>query len=327
MSTRSLVVTGLKPTGRLHLGNLLGAIHPLLELSKDPSNEVVSFVADLHALTVEHDPAELRSRTLELATTLLACGVRPGSLYVQSALPAHTELSYLLECTATHGEMARMIQFKEKSSGSTSVRFSLLSYPALMAADILLHGADRVPVGEDQRQHLELTRTLAERFNSRYGPVFVVPEGITPPTAARVRDLRDPSAKMGKSASSEAGTLYLLDSPEEIASKLRRAVTDPDPVLSYDPSARPGVANLAEILASLTGRTPEEALAGLSGGAALKGEVTEVVVAALRPVQERYRELAEDPSLVATSLAEGLASVSPGAAARVERVRTAMGLL
>ena len=249
MTTR--VFTGLKPTGRLQIGNYLGAIRPLLDLAADSDHEVVVSVVDQHALTVEHDPAALRAHTVEMAATLLACGLDSrATLFVQSSVPAHTDLAYLLECTATYGEMTRMIQFKEKSHGQDSVRLSLLTYPALMAADILAYQTDVVPVGEDQRQHLELTTTLARRFNSRYGPVFTVPRALTPPTAARIKDLRDPTSKMGKTGSDGAGVLFLRDTPDVLAAKIRRAVTDTDPDLRFDPVSRPGVANLAILLAA-----------------------------------------------------------------------------
>lgn len=326
MTTR--VFTGLKPTGRLQLGNYLGAIRPLLDLVTDPANETLVCVADLHALTVDHDPRRLRALSLELATTLLACGLDPRArLFLQSSVPAHTELSYLLESTATYGEMSRMVQFKEKSTGRESTRLSLLTYPALMAADVLAYRTDVVPVGDDQRQHLELTATLARRFNARYGEVFTVPRGVLPAESARVKDLRDPTAKMGKSGADGSGVIYLLDDPDTVAAKVRRAVTDGDPALSYDVDGRPGVANLAVLLAALTGRTPEQALLGLGGAAALKAAVTEAVVATLKPLQRRYRELTADPAELLRLLRRGAASVEGDARATVAAARAAIGLL
>lgn len=326
MTTR--VFTGLKPTGRLQLGNYLGAIRPLLDLVTDPANETLVCVADLHALTVDHDPRRLRALSLELATTLLACGLDPRArLFLQSSVPAHTELSYLLESTATYGEMSRMVQFKEKSTGRESTRLSLLTYPALMAADVLAYRTDVVPVGDDQRQHLELTATLARRFNARYGEVFTVPRGVLPAESARVKDLRDPTAKMGKSGADGSGVIYLLDHPDTVAAKVRRAVTDGDPALSYEVDGRPGVANLAVLLAALTGRTPEQALLGLGGAAALKAAVTEAVVATLEPLQRRYRELAADPAELLRLLRRGAESVEGDARATVGAARAAIGLL
>jgi tryptophanyl-tRNA synthetase len=328
---RTRLVTGLKPTGRLHLGNYLGAVRPLLALAAQPSTETLVVVADLHAMTVEHDPRRFPDDTRELAATLLACGLgdhptRRTTLFLQSAVPAHAELAYLLECTAAYGEMTRMIQFKEKAGAErASARLSLLTYPALMAADILLYRADVVPVGEDQRQHLELTRTLARRFNARYGEVFTVPDAAVPPAAARLRSLRDPAAKMGKTGS-PTGVVHVLDEPVRIAAAIRSAVTDLDPVLSYDPELRPGVANLAELLAALTDRTPVAALAGLRGAGALKASVTEAIVMTLRPIRARYAELVADPAELDSRLRDGASVAARLAAPTLASTRAAVGL-
>ncbi len=325
---RQRVFTGLKPTGRLQLGNYLGAIRPVLDLAAEATNDVLVCVVDLHALTVEHDPARLRADTLEMATTLLACGLdASATLFVQSAVPAHTELSYLLECTATYGEMQRMVQFKEKGRGNPSTRLSLLTYPALMAADILLHRTDVVPVGDDQRQHLELAVALAKRFNARYGEVFTVPRAAVQPAAARVKDLRDPTSKMGKSDADPSGVLFLMDDADTIAAKVRRAVTDDDPTLAADDPARPGVTNLAVVLGAVTGRSAEQAVAGLHGSAALKAALTEAVVELLEPLQRRQRELAADPEAVAALLGAGADAVRPHATATLDAARGSMGLL
>ncbi|HSE07888.1 MAG TPA: tryptophan--tRNA ligase [Nocardioidaceae bacterium] len=322
------VFTGLKPTGRLQLGNYLGAIRPLLELASDPDNDVLVSVVDLHALTVEHDPAQLREHTFEMAATLLACGLDPRArLFVQSSVPLHTELSYLLESTASYGEMRRMVQFKDKSQGQDSTRLSLLTYPTLMAADILAYRTQIVPVGEDQRQHLELTRTLAERFNGRYGPVFTVPRGVTPPEAARVKDLREPTVKMGKSGADGRGVVFLMDSPDTIAAKVRRAVTDTEPELEHRPGERPGVSNLATILGALTGRSAEKSLEGVPGAAALKKLVTEAIVETLVPIQDTYRELAVDRSKILADLSEAAGFAAAEAAATVRAARQAIGLM
>jgi tryptophanyl-tRNA synthetase len=326
MTTR--VFTGLKPTGRLQIGNYLGAIRPLMDLAADAGHDVIVSVVDQHALTVEHDPGALRAHSLEMAATLLACGLDSrATLFVQSSVPAHTDLAYLLECTATYGEMTRMIQFKEKAHGQDSVRLSLLTYPALMAADILAYQTDLVPVGADQRQHLELTTTLARRFNTRYGSLFTVPRALTPPTAARVKDLRDPTSKMGKTGSDGAGVLFLRDTPDVLAAKIRRAVTDTDPELSFDPASRPGVANLAVLLAALTGTTPQAALDGLTGAAQLKAAVADAVIDTLTPIQTRYHQLIADPAELNRRLAAGRDHVSPIAAQTVRSARDAIGLL
>ena len=214
----------LKPTGHLTLGNLLGALRPMAAAQNDA--DCFFGICDLHALTVTHDPARLRALTTEMATLLLAAGLDRSTLFVQSRVPAHTELGYLLECTAYTGELNRMIQFKEKGRGVDPTRVSLYTYPVLMAADILLYRPARVPVGDDQRQHVELTRDLALRFNRAYGPVFTVPEISTPSTGARVMSLSDPATKMGKSHDDTGGIVYLLDGPDVVRRKVGRAVTD-----------------------------------------------------------------------------------------------------
>ena len=328
-TTTTRVLTGLQPTGRLHIGNYLGAVRPLLELGARPGHDLMVFVADLHALTIKHDPAALRRRSLELASTLLACGLDPtkATLFLQSSVPAHTELTYLLESTATYGEMSRMVQFKEKSQGRESTRLSLLTYPALMAADVLAYRSDVVPVGDDQRQHLELASTVARRFNARYGEVFTVPRGVLPSDAARIKDLRDPAAKMGKSGADGSGVVFLLDEPEVVAAKVRRAVTDADPVLGLDPVRRPGVANLAVLLGALTGVAPAAALSGLHGSSALKAAVVEAIVETVAPIQTAYADLLADPAYLLALLRAGRDVAVERSAATLGAARTAMGLV
>ena len=321
------VLSGIKPTGHVHLGNYLGALrHWVAE-----QHEADSFytVVDLHALTVEHDPSQLRERTLELARMLVAVGLDPDvcTLFVQSHVGEHAQLSWLMEATVTDGELRRMIQFKEKSKGEESVRVALLTYPALMAADILLYDADRVPVGEDQRQHLELARDLAVRFNHRYGETFVVPEATVPTVGARIMDLQDPTSKMGKSSESGQGTVYLLDSPAEVAKKIRRAVTDADGEVRFDVENKPGVSNLLSILGAASGRSPQEAAAGYTQYGPLKADTAEAVVELLRPVQERYRELAADPGTTDALLRKGAQKAEQVASATLARAERAIGLL
>lgn len=326
-ATRTLRrLTGLKPTGRLQLGNLIGAIRPMVEAQGTATNIV--FVADLHALTVEHRPHEVRARTLEQVTTLLACGVDPDRsiLYVQSHVPEHTELHYLLECVTGYGEAARMIQFKEKRSGGHT-RLSLLTYPVLMAADILLHDTDEVPVGDDQSQHLELARDLATRFNARYGDTFTVPRLARPEAGGRIMDLADPTRKMEKSTPSGHGVLYLLDPPDVLRHKISRAVTDSEGELRYDPVAKPGVSNLLEILAACTGGDTVRLAADVDSYRRLKAAVTEAVIDALAPIQRRYRELARQPAYLRNLLTDGARQARQQAAATVARARRAVGLL
>ena len=299
MTTLSL----LKPTGHLTLGNLLGALRPMARRQGDAPDHAFYGVADLHALTVRHCPATLRALTDEVATLMLAVGLDRSTLFVQSRVPAHTRLAYLLECTAHTGELNRMIAFKEKGRGVASTRASLYTYPVLMAADILLYRPEQVPVGDDQRQHLELTRDLALRFNATYGQVFTVPETTAPEAGARVMSLSDPAAKMGKSHGDESGTVFLLDPPDVVRRKVSRAVTDSDvgaDAVRPDRAAKPGVTNLLEILTACGGSAE-----GITTYAALKAAVTDAVVAVLEPLQESYAGLAADPQHVRAVLAAG----------------------
>jgi tryptophanyl-tRNA synthetase len=321
------VLSGVKPTGHPHLGTYLGALRQWVA----DQYEADAFfpVVDLHGLTMEHDPAVLRATTMEMATTLLAAGLDPDvcTLFVQSHVSEHAELNWLLESTATFGELRRMIQFKEKSEGKESVRVSLFTYPVLMAADILLYDADRVPVGDDQRQHLELTRDIALRFNHHYGDTFVVPEAAIPKTGARIMDLQDPTSKMSKSEISPQGTIDLLDDPKDIEKKIKRAVTDTGTDVVYDPENRPGVSNLLEILGAATDRTPDEVAKGYTQYGPLKADTAEAVVELLRPVQARYRELEAHPDEVAAGLRKGADKARAVAAKTLGRARTAIGLL
>ena len=321
------VLSGVQPSGDLHLGNYLGAFRNWV--SDQHEHDSYYCIVDLHSLTVEHDPAGLRERTLDVARWLLAVGLDPEActLFVQSHLPEHTELSWILECTATFGELQRMTQFKEKSAGQDSVRAGLLTYPVLMAADILLYDADRVPVGDDQRQHLELARNLAQRFNARYGPTFVVPEAAIPRVGARVMDLQEPTKKMSKTTGTDAGLVYLMDPPEVIERKLKRAVTDAGTDVVFDPEGRPGVANLLTLLGAATGRDPKVLAGSYAQYGPLKADTAAAVVEALRPVQERYRELTTDPGELEKILAAGAARAREVASATIARVRQAVGLL
>ena len=290
----------LQPTGRLTLGNLLGALRPMA--AAQDGGPCFYGIADLHALTMPHDPDTLRARVGELATMLLACGLDRSTLFVQSQVPAHTGLACLMEATAHTGELDRMIQFRQKGRGRPGTRVALYTYPALMAADILLYRPAQVPVGADQRQHVELARDLAVRFNRTYGPVFTVPEVATPSRGARVMNLQDPTAKMGKS-DDPAGVIGLLDPPETIRRTIARAVTDsetgPDAVRP-DRATKPGVTNLLEILRACGGEAE-----GVTSYAALKAAVTEAVLATVGPIRTAYTELAADPAYVASVYAAG----------------------
>ncbi len=321
------VFSGIQPTGPVHLGNYLGALRGWVQ--DQGAHDCVYCVVDLHALTVPHDPAELRARTLELAAMLVALGIDPerSTLIVQSHVPAHTELAWLMECTASIGELRRMTQFKDKSRGQESVSGGLFTYPALMAADILLYDTDRVPVGDDQRQHLELARDLAIRFNGRFGPTFTVPDAAVARVGARVMDLQDPTRKMSKSDESPQGTVLVLDEPAAIERKIRRAVTDADDDVRFEPATKPGVSNLLSILGACTGRDPVEVAEAYTRYGTLKADTAAALVEALRPVQDRYRELAAAPDELAGLLDRGAEKAEALAGATMARARRAVGLL
>ncbi|MET9652125.1 tryptophan--tRNA ligase [Streptomyces sp. NPDC006460] len=326
------IFSGVKPTGHLTLGNYLGAVRRWVEVDQLRSDALFS-VVDLHALTVEHDPARVLRLSRQAATLLLAAGLDPKrcTVFVQSHVDEHARLSYLLECTATDGELRRMIQYKEKSVGAReagqSVRLSLLTYPVLMAADILAYGTDEVPVGDDQTQHVELTRDLAVRFNQRYGHTFTVPRATHPEVAARVMDLQDPRSKMGKSHENGTGIVYLLDEADTVRRKIMRAVTDSGQEVAYDREARPGVANLLDLLAAATGGDPETLAGAYASYGALKKDTAEAVIELLRPVRERHAELAADPGEVDRVLREGAARARELARPLVDRAYRAVGLL
>ncbi|MFK4145493.1 tryptophan--tRNA ligase [Streptomyces sp. NPDC004065] len=326
------VFSGVKPTGHLTLGNYLGALRRWAEVDQHRS-EALFCVVDLHALTVEHDPARVRRLSRQAATLLLAAGLDPAlcTVFVQSHVDEHARLSYLLECVATDGEMRRMIQYKEKAARERarggSVRLSLLTYPVLMAADILAYGTDEVPVGEDQTQHVELARDLAVRFNQRYGHTFVVPRATRPQVAARVMNLQEPASKMGKSDDSGPGIVYLLDEPDVVRRKIMRAVTDSGRDVVYDREARPGVANLLEILAACEGGDPERLSGAYDSYGALKKDTAEAVVELLGPVRRRHRELCADPAGVDAVLREGARRAREMARPTVDAAYRAIGLL
>jgi tryptophanyl-tRNA synthetase len=315
--TRTLSL--LTPSGRLTLGSYLGALLPMSQRQED----AFYGVSDLHAMTTEHDPSLLHAYADETATLFLAVGLDRATLFRESHVPAHAQLAYLLECVATTGELNRMIQFKEKGRGVDSTRVSLFTYPALMAADILLYGPEQVPVGADQRQHVELTRDLALRFNRRYGPVFIVPEVVTASDGtARVMDLLDPTRKMSKSADA-AGSIYLLDPPDVIRRKVSRAVTDSEtgPSAVRRAPGKPGVTNLLNVLEACGGSAD-----GITTYGALKAAVTDAVVAMLEPIQKRYADLAADPAHVTSVFAAGAARCREVTAPVLAAAMAAVGL-
>jgi tryptophanyl-tRNA synthetase len=321
------VLSGIQPSGDLHLGNYLGAVRNWVRFQDEA--DAYYCIVDLHALTTPIEPERLRRSTLDAACLLLAAGLDPDrcTLFVQSHVAAHQQLSWLLECTATMGELRRMTQFKDKGGGQESVRVGLFTYPVLMAADILLYDAERVPVGDDQRQHLELAREVAIRFNHHYGDVFVVPEAAIGTVAARVMDLQHPERKMSKSVASPLGTVGILDAPEEIERKIKKAVTDTDGEVRYDPVAKPGLTNLLDLLAAATHRSPTEVAEGYERYGDLKRDTAAALVAMLEPLQRRYAELEADRPGVLAVLEEGAERAREVAAATYSRAADAMGLL
>jgi len=292
-AVRKRVFSGVQPTGILTLGNYLGAIKHFVELQDE--YECYYCVVDLHALTVLPEPGTLRSQITDVAAYMLACGLKEDgiTLFVQSDVPAHTELGWIMECTASFGELSRMTQFKEKSEGKETVSGGLLTYPALMASDILLYQTDYVPVGDDQKQHVELCRDLAIRFNGRYGRTFNVPEPLIASTGARIMSLQDPAKKMSKSDANPLGYISFSDSKDEISKKIRRAVTDSGREVVYDPDAKPALANLLTIYSQCTGQPIETVQAEYQGKgyADFKSNLACVVADTLAPIQEEFQAL------------------------------------
>lgn len=319
------VFSGIQPSGAVHLGNYLGAVKQWVELQGADS---FYCVVDLHALTLELDPSTLREQTIDTIATLLAAGLDPErcTLFLQSRVPYHAQLSWLLECVATFGELSRMTQFKEKADRQTGYRVGLFTYPVLMASDILLYNTERVPVGDDQRQHLELAREMAERFNNRYGATFTVPEGIQPPAGARIMDLQEPTRKMSKSISSPLGTIFVLDEPADIERKIKRAVTDTDTEVRLDWELKPGVSNLLEIYSSLSGETIDAVAVKYERYGDLKSDLAGLVIETLAPLAARYRELRSDPGELQRIVHAGAAKADAVAGPVYERAAAAVGL-
>ena len=321
------VLSGIQPTGSPHIGNYLGALQNWVKIQYDYDS--IYCIVDLHAITVYQDPTELRTKIEELAGMLLAIGIDPkhSSVVVQSMVPEHAELAWMLTCVTPLGWLERMTQFKAKSEKQETIGDGLLQYPVLMAADILLYQAHVVPVGEDQRQHLELARDIAQRFNSLYGETFVMPETRLPAFGARIMGLDDPETKMSKSVTTAGHAISLLDPPEAARKKIMRATTDSSPEVNFE-TIGAGVRNLISIYQAFTGSSDDAAKAEFSGlrYGDLKKKVAEAVVGALEPIQQRYREITADRSYVAQVLAQGAERVRPAARDTVEKVKHAMGL-
>jgi tryptophanyl-tRNA synthetase len=327
-TTRERVFSGVQPTGTPHLGNLLGAFQHWV--TDQDTHDCLYCVVDLHSITVPYEPEELRTASLGMATQLMSVGIDPARsiLFLQSHVREHTELQWILNCVATMGELRRMTQFKEKSGGQESVSVGLFAYPVLQAADVLLYNAHRVPVGDDQRQHLELMRDIAIRFNGRFGETFVVPEASIPRVGARIMDLQAPTNKMSKSGGTELGTIWLDDSPARLKKKIMGAVTDSGAEVRADAS-KPGVTALLEILAAVTGTTVaalEQQYAGSQYGP-FKKDVLDATVAFLEPIQARHAELSGDPGEVMRGLEASADRAREIAVTTMASVRDAVGLL
>ena len=331
MSTKR-VLSGIQPTSdSFHLGNYLGAVKQWVELQD--GHDAFYCIVDLHALTVETNPALMRKRTLVSAAQLLALGISPekSTLFVQSHVPEHNQLAWVMECITGFGEASRMTQFKDRSAkgGSDSTKVGVFTYPMLMAADILLYQADLVPVGEDQRQHIELTRDLAERFNSRYGVTFNIPSGFILKQGAKIYDLQNPTAKMSKSADSVAGLIEILDSPEVNAKKIKSAVTDAGREIKFDEKEKPGVSNLLTIHSALSGQKISDLENHFSGKGYgdLKSEVADVVVEYLKPIREKTLELLSDEAHLLTMLARGAAKAHEVSSTTLAKTYSNLGLV
>ncbi|MGC4985588.1 MULTISPECIES: tryptophan--tRNA ligase [unclassified Streptomyces] len=326
------VLSGIQPTaGSFHLGNYLGAVRQWVALQE--SHDAFYMVVDLHAITIPQDPADLRANTRLAAAQLLAAGLDPErcTLFVQSHVPEHAQLAWVMNCLTGFGEASRMTQFKDKSAkqGADRASVGLFTYPVLQVADILLYQAHEVPVGEDQRQHIELTRDLAERFNGRFGDTFRIPKPYILKETAKIFDLQDPSIKMSKSASTPKGLINLLDDPKVTAKKVKSAVTDTDTVIRYDASAKPGVSNLLTIYSTLTGTgigELEERYAG-KGYGALKTDLAEVMVDFVTPFRERTQQYLDDPETLDSILAKGAEKARAVAAETLSQAYDRVGFL
>jgi tryptophanyl-tRNA synthetase len=332
----SRIFSGVQPTSdSLHLGNALGAITQWVALQEDHPDEYEAFfcVVDLHAITIPQDPEALRRRTLVTAAQYLALGIDPdrSTVFVQSHVPAHTQLAWVLGCFTGFGQASRMTQFKDKSTrqGSDSTTVGLFTYPVLQAADVLAYDSDLVPVGEDQRQHLELARDVAQRFNSRFPDTFVVPDVLIPKVTAKIYDLQDPTSKMSKSAATDGGLINLLDDPALSAKKIRSAVTDSEREIRYDTEAKPGVSNLLSIQSAVTGVGIDKLVEGYAGRGYgdLKKDTAEAVVEFVGPIKARVDELMTDRAELESVLATGAERAQNVASKTVQRVYDRLGLL
>lgn len=323
----SVIFSGIQPSGTITLGNYLGAMKQFTELQHE--HDCYFCIVNQHAITTPQDPVQLRKNIRSLAALYVACGIDPeqSTLFVQSEVPAHGQLGWIMQCIAYVGELERMTQYKDKSSGRESVPAGLLTYPPLMAADILLYNTDIVPVGDDQKQHIELTRDLAERFNKRYREIFTIPEIRIPKVGARIMSLTEPTKKMSKSDPNPKSMISMLDEPKTIEKKIKSAVTDSEGIVKYDKENKPGISNLLTIYSSVSGKTIEELEAQYEGKGYgdFKADVAQVVVEAIRPIQEKYNELINSPELDEI-LDKGAEKANRVAMKQLRKIENAMGL-
>jgi len=322
------VLSCIQPTGEVHLGNYLGALRNWV--SGQHENDAFHGIVDLHALTIIETTGVLGDNTLKLAAMLFAVGLDPdlATVFVQSHVAEHSQLGWIMETQVSFGELSRMTQFKDKAAKREHdfVSAGLFTYPALQAADILLYDTDEVPVGEDQRQHIEITRDIAIRFNHRFGETFRLPKAVMPKAGARVMDLQDPTSKMSKSADTDSGLVNMLDAPSVVMKKFKRAVTDSESEVRYHREEKPGVSNLLEILSACTGDSPEALAASYSQYGPLKSDTGDAVVAMLEPIQARYSELMADPAELQSLLRKGAGKAREVAAATLARAHAAIGI-
>ncbi len=330
MNEKKTILSGIKPSGDLTLGSYIGALKNWVELSDQ--YDCYYMMADMHAITVRQNPAELRRRTLAQLAQYIACGLDPqkNTIFIQSHVPAHAELSWVLACYTMFGELSRMTQFKDKSAkNADNINAGLFTYPVLMAADILIYQADLVPVGEDQKQHVELTRDIAQRFNGVYGDVFKMPEPFIPKTGARIMSLQEPQNKMSKSEQDSGGCVCIMDKPEDIMRAFKRAVTDCETCVRFDPAAKPGVSNLMQIYSVCTGRSfdaIESEFAGRGYGD-FKLAVGEAVVETMRPIREEAERLLKDKAYLESVYADGAKRASYVAGRTVSKVYKKVGFV
>ncbi len=328
--SKKRVLSGIQATGKLTLGNYLGALNTWVKMQEE--YECYYMIADLHTLTVRREPEELRQNTLNLIAMYVAAGLNPekNTIFIQSHIPAHSELNWILGCYTYMGELNRMTQYKDKSAKhADNINSGLFTYPVLMAADILIYNAHYVPVGEDQRQHLELTRDLGERFNSIYGETFVIPDGYTKTEGARIMGLQNPEAKMSKSSTNPNDVIFLEDEPEVIMKKFKKAVTDSEGIVKYNPESKPGISNLIEIYSVVTGKTREEVEKNFEGQGygVFKEAVGKAVVEKLEPVQEKYKKLKENPEYLESIYKKGAEKASVIANRTIAEVKEKVGLV